>query len=98
MKLAVVALCALALAGCTGSVAEVPESWISIIENEAVKPPAPPAECTPSADPKWRVPPETGELASDTARREHANKTAFREMAQRRRICAAGLVAQTEGK
>lgn len=98
MKFFIVALGALALAGCTGSAAEVPESWISIIENEAVKPPAPPAECALAADPKWRVPPETGELAADTARREHANKSAFREMAQRRRICAAGLVAQTEGK
>lgn len=80
---------AVALAGCSGK--EIPDSWVSLIEAEAATPPAPPAECATARDPRWTEPPEGDEYAADTARRERANKTAFRELAQRRRICAAGL-------
>jgi len=97
MKPWLVVFLTLALAGCAGSAAEIPDSWISIIEAEAAKPASPPAECSPKGDPKWREPPEGVETRDGTARRERANKDRFRELAARRRVCAAGLVAATDG-
>ncbi len=88
-------LATLLLAGCSGK--EIPDSWISIIESEAAIAPEPPPECSPKVDPKWRTPPKGAELAADTARREQANKSAFRELAGRRRVCAAGLTAEHQG-
>jgi hypothetical protein len=85
---------ALLLAGCGGKTADIPDSWLSIIENESAAPIAPPAECRTKGDPKWTVPPEGNELMADTARRERKNKDAFGELAARRRVCAAGLPQQ----
>ncbi|MGE0022129.1 MAG: hypothetical protein AB7S70_00670 [Hyphomicrobium sp.] len=78
----------LLLAGCGKDIS--PE-WQAIIASEPMAPPTPPGECREKGDPKWTVPPEGDELAADTARREQRNKTAFRELAGRRRVCAAGL-------
>lgn len=80
------------LAGCAGNKTEIPADWLAIIEAESPQPPAPPSECMTKGDPKWTIPPDRDELEAETARRDQTNKNAFREMAQRRRVCAAGLV------
>lgn len=87
---------AVLLAGCSGK--EIPDSWVSMIESEVAHAPAPPAECTVRADPRWKEAPEGDERADAVARRERANKNAFAELAQSRRICSAGLVAVNEPK
>lgn len=93
---------ALSLAGCAGQAQEMPGSWMSYVEDADPPRPDPPPECKTASDPTWSVPPETGEFAADTARREDANKRAFRVITARRRICAAGVTVDAtkpkEGK
>lgn len=94
IRAVLVSAATLLLAGCGGKASEIPDSWISIIENEAAAPVEPPAECRIKGDPKWTVPAEGDELLADAARRDTLNKNAFKEMASRRRVCAAGLPQQ----
>jgi hypothetical protein len=82
------------LGGCAGQ--DIPDGWVSLIEAEQAQPPAPPAECSTKGDPKWRIPPKGDETMADTARRERQNKTAFEELQDRRRVCAAGQVAKLD--
>lgn len=98
MKWIGLSFCALALAGCTGSAAEVPTSWLAVIEAEAATPPPPPAECSPKGDPKWIDLPERDVLRDEAARNARANKDRFREIEGRRRICAVGLVPPSDTK
>lgn len=79
---------AVLLSGCAETAADVPPGWLAVIEAEQAKAPAPPAECSTKGDPKWLIPNAGEEPMPDTARRERKNKTAFEELATRRRICA----------
>lgn len=86
-------IAALGLAGCSVGSASIPDSWVSLIESEAATAPPPPAECKTKGDPIWEDLPERDVLRDEAARNARTNKDRFRELAGRRRVCAAGLVA-----
>ena len=96
---AAAAAAALLLAGCSGGPAEIPDSWLTLIEGEAKAPPPVPAECATDRDPKWSdLPPDRDVLQDEAARNARVNKDRFREIAGLRRVCQAGLVAEGKGK
>lgn len=89
--LALMAMLALgvALSGCAGK--DIPDGWGALIEAEQVAAPKPPAECFPEADPKWVDLPDRDVLQAEGARNVRTNKSRFREIEARRKICAAAL-------
>lgn len=86
----------LIFAGCSGNGADIPSSWLAVIEAEAAKAPEQPAECAPKSDPKWIEPPERDVLRDEAVRRDRQNKNNFNILRGKRRVCAAGLANNVE--